>query len=30
MTLNDRRVLTAKLVGVDKLTDLAVIKVDAT
>src|SRR3984885_9287540 len=27
--LNDRRVLTAKLVGVDKLTDLAVIKVDA-
>ncbi len=27
--LNDRRVMTAKLVGVDKLTDLAVIKVDA-
>jgi len=27
--LNDRRVLTGKLVGVDKLTDLAVIKVDA-
>src|SRR3984957_18636489 len=27
--LNERRVLTAKLVGVDKLTDLAVIKVDA-
>jgi len=27
--LNDRRVLTAKLVGVDKLTDLAVIKVEA-
>jgi serine protease Do len=29
VTMNDRRVLTAKLVGVDKLTDLAVIKVDA-
>jgi serine protease Do len=29
VTLNDRRVLTAKLVGVDKLTDLAVIKVNA-
>ncbi len=29
VTLNDRRVLTAKLVGVDKLTDLAVIKVEA-
>lgn len=29
VTLNDRRVLTAKLVGVDKLNDLAVIKVDA-
>jgi serine protease Do len=27
--LTDRRVLTAKLIGVDKLTDLAVIKVDA-
>jgi serine protease Do len=30
VTLNDRRVLNAKLIGVDKLTDLAVIKVDAT
>ncbi len=30
VTLNDRRVLRAKVVGVDKLTDLAVIKVDAT
>jgi serine protease Do len=29
VTLNDRRVLTAKLIGADKLTDLAVIKVDA-
>jgi len=30
VTLNDRRVLTAKLIGTDKLTDLAVIKVDAS
>ena len=29
VTLTDRRVLKAKLVGVDKLTDLAVIKVEA-
>ncbi len=29
VTLHDRRVLTGKVVGVDKLTDLAVIKVDA-
>ena len=29
VTLNDRRVLNAKVVGTDKLTDLAVIKVDA-
>jgi serine protease Do len=30
VTLHDRRVLNAKLVGADKLTDLAVIKVNAT
>ncbi len=29
VTLNDRRVLTGKVIGTDKLTDLAVIKVDA-
>jgi serine protease Do len=29
VTLNDRRVFTAKLVGEDKLEDLAVIKIDA-
>jgi serine protease Do len=29
VTLNDRRVMDAKVVGVDKLTDLAVIKIDA-
>jgi serine protease Do len=29
VTLNDRRVMQAKLIGVDKLTDVAVIKVDA-
>jgi serine protease Do len=29
VTLNDRRVLPAKLVGADKLNDIAVIKVDA-
>jgi serine protease Do len=30
VTLNDRRILNAKVVGVDKLTDLAVIKVNAS
>jgi len=30
VTLNDRRIMSAKLIGRDKLTDLAVIKVDAT
>lgn len=29
VTLHDRRILNAKVIGVDKLTDLAVIKVDA-
>ncbi len=29
VTMNDRRVLTAKVIGTDKLTDLAVIKVDS-
>jgi len=29
VTMNDRRVFTAKLVGEDKLNDLAVIKIDA-
>ena len=29
VTLNDRRVLTGKLIGTDKLTDIAVVKVDA-
>jgi len=29
VTLNDRRVFTAKLVGTDKLNDLAVIRIDA-
>jgi serine protease Do len=29
VTLHDRRILTAKVVGTDKLTDLAVIKIDA-
>jgi len=30
VTLNDRRVFTAKVVGTDKLTDLAVVKINAT
>jgi serine protease Do len=30
VTLNDRRILSAKVVGVDKLTDLAVLKVNAS
>jgi serine protease Do len=30
VTLNDRRILSAKVVGVDKLNDLAVLKVSAT
>ncbi len=30
VTLNDRRVFTAKVIGTDKLTDLAVVKIDAT
>jgi serine protease Do len=30
VTLHDRRILTGKVVGVDKLTDIAVIKVNAT
>jgi serine protease Do len=30
VTLNDRRILNAKVVGVDKLTDLAVLKVSAS
>jgi serine protease Do len=30
VTLHDRRILNAKVIGVDKLTDLAVVKVNAT
>ncbi len=30
VTLHDRRILNAKVIGVDKLTDLAVLKVDTT
>jgi serine protease Do len=30
VTLHDRRILTGKVIGVDKLTDLAVVKVSAT
>ena len=30
VTLNDRRVFTAKVVGTDKLTDLAVVKINAS
>jgi serine protease Do len=30
VTLHDRRVLKAKVIGTDKMTDLAVVKVDAT
>jgi serine protease Do len=30
VTLHDRRILTGKVIGVDKMTDLAVIKVNAT
>jgi serine protease Do len=30
VTLNDRRVFTAKVIGTDKLTDLAVVKINAT
>jgi len=30
VTLHDRRILTGKVVGVDKLTDIAVVKVNAT